>query len=106
MIRWLDGLGAFKWPSILLIASPIVAYPSWAPDSSPAEHCGRVMVDGRLFEIYRSTSADQFILRPSQGAPVAARVIKVNGPLGFDAGGIVVDSEELSQAGHACSHKP
>lgn len=103
MMRWLDALGAFKWPSLALIASPLVAYPFWLPETGPALACGHVIVDGHVLAVYRAASSDEAILRPTSTTPPrSAPVITVREPIGFDAGGTVVDAAILAGAGVTC----
>ena len=102
MMRWLDPLGSFKWPSLLLVASPIAAFPFWAPHSVPATYCGQVSVQGRAFDVYRPKSPDKFILRPSSAASRAAGTVNLATPLDFDAGGMVVAAEGLRRSNPKC----
>jgi hypothetical protein len=100
-MRWLDALGWFKWPSLLLVASPIAAYPYWLPEPGPAADCGRVSVQGRAFRVFR-TEAGAFILRPLSEAPGNAPVLDPVEPGAFDAGGMVVDRKFLAGAALGC----
>jgi hypothetical protein len=97
MIRWLDGLGPLKWPSLLLIASPLAAYPYWNPPPVPAVACGSVAIKDTVFRAYRAGDGSTFTLRPVSGP--AGSVPRLDGiePLAFEAGGMVVDAKQLRQ---------
>jgi hypothetical protein len=101
MMRWLDALGAFKWPSLLLVASPLVAYPSWVPRPELGEWCETVSVDGRRFEVYRRPGTGDFVLRPSSSIG-AARKLEVRESI-FDAGGMVVAPGALDAQAYLCA---
>lgn len=89
-MRWLDMLGWFKWPSLILIVSPIAAYPSWVRDEPPALDCGLVQLDGRPFRAFKRAEAGEFVLRPISIAGASSVVLDVAEPIGFDAGGMIV----------------
>lgn len=89
MTGWLDALGPLKWPSILLILSPLAAYPFWLPDPGPAADCGWVTVNGRSFRAYRPPDSETFILRPSSKS-VHGPTVTILEPLGVEAGGMIV----------------
>jgi hypothetical protein len=101
--RWLDALGWLKWPSLLLIASPLAAYPFWLPERAPARDCGPVTVEGRAFRAFRSADGSSVILRPIAAAPNAASALNLRSPVSFDSGGMVVDPEEPGLAALSCS---
>lgn len=65
MLRWLKVLGPLKWPSILLVLSPIAAYPFWAEQPRPMHSCGPVSWRGQVYEAYTAPGADDVLLRPS-----------------------------------------
>lgn len=93
-MRWLDTLGRLKWPSLILIASPIAAYPSWVRDEPPALDCGLVQLDGRPFRAFKRAEAGEFVLRPTRIAGASSVVLDVAEPIGFDAGGMIVRLEK------------
>lgn len=99
MMRWLDPLGAFKWPSLLLIASPLVAYASWVPRADPAEWCGRVSSAGQAFNVYRR-SPGEFILRPSR-YPATAEAGDMHAS-GVESGGMLISGGALRSAAPGC----
>jgi hypothetical protein len=63
MLRWLEVLGPLKWPSILLVLSPIAAYPFWDTRAVPMESCGPVAWRGQAYEAYASPGGDELVLR-------------------------------------------
>ena len=103
MTRWLDALGGFKWPSLLLIAAPLAAYPFWLPEPVPAENCGLVIVAGHTFRAYRSPDTNAVVLRASSETAVKAEVLDAYKSTGFDAGGMVVDDDFLQRAELTCT---
>jgi hypothetical protein len=102
-MRWLDALGALKWPSLLFILSPAAAYPFWLAEDAPAEACGRFTVGEQVFEAYPAASAGEIILRPMSAGAAGATRIKADVPLRFEAGGMVLDSKSFDAAGGRCS---
>lgn len=100
-MRWLEVLGPLKWPSLLLVAAPLVAYPFWLPKLPPAKFCGQVTVEEQTFMMYRLGSGS-FILRPAHTAGDQALPIKLAQPVGFDAGGMVIDEAVLKGANLTC----
>lgn len=106
MMRWLGALGWFKWPSLILIASPIAAYPYWLPDTPPAEACGFVAFQGGLFRAYRQGD-EAIILRPVTRVDGPANALAAAEPIGFDSGGMIVKRESISPDKLGCpSSKP
>lgn len=105
MMRWLDALGAFKWPSLALVTAPLAAYPFWLPEPAPAPYCSSVVVDGRGFDVFKHPDAAEAVLRPVRARKVAAPTVEVGEPLRFDAGAMVVDAEPLRWSGIICSTK-
>jgi hypothetical protein len=97
MIGWLDALGWFKWPSLALIAAPLIAYPSWAPDQQPAPDCGLVELNGTLFRAYKGAEEGEFILRPTTIGGTPRITFNPTKPTGFDSGGMIVN---LADRGH------
>lgn len=89
MIKWLDALGLCKWPSLILIASPIAAYPSWVPREQPALDCGLVELDGRLLRAFKRADSDEFVLRPTKVIQAPSAILDKAEPRGFDAGGMI-----------------
>lgn len=93
MMRWLDPLGWMKWPSILLVVSPVAAYPFWLPDAKPAAYCGEVTIEQHVFRVYKTHSTGQFVLRMNRsGAPLTLSGKSVE-PIGFDGGGMIVSGD-------------
>lgn len=103
MIGWLDPLGWFKWPSLLLVAAPLAAFPFWLPEPEPAADCGLVAVEGLTFRAYRAADGETFILRPTGEAASPASPPKVAAAIAFDAGGMVVDADDPVLAQSSCS---
>ena len=101
MTRWLDALGPLKWPSLLLVASPLVAYPFWLPEPAPAVGCGLVDVGGRIFTAYRA-GPESYILRPTRIGSTAAPSLHLRQPPGFDAGGMVVERADMGPVRLTC----
>ncbi|QAY76781.1 hypothetical protein [Sphingosinicella sp. BN140058] len=101
MMRWLDALGWAKWPSLLLIASPIAAYSSWLPDEGAADACGIVSVEGSRFRVQRREDG-AFLLRPTREERNPAVVLAAVKPIGFDSGAMIVTPEDGAVAGIAC----
>jgi hypothetical protein len=91
-MRWLDALGWAKWPSLLLIAAPLAAYPFWLPEPPPARSCGTVMWQGQPFQVHRRSDGGDFVLHPARGSSREAPVLVSADPIGFDAGGMVLDA--------------
>jgi len=102
-MRWLDALGWFKWPSLLLIASPIAAYPFWSPEPQPAAECGLVAMEGRLFRAFKAADGSGYILRPTGMKGEISAVLDAVEPVGFDSGGMIVDSSNAGLRGLDCS---
>lgn len=100
-MRWLDALGVLKWPSVLLVASPLAAYPFWLPAPAPATYCGMFNIAGGTFSAYR-VAQDRYILRPSPKRSAVVLAIKRSHSLGFDSGGMVLDGAALKDAGLLC----
>jgi hypothetical protein len=90
MSGWLDALGLFRWPSLALIAAPLIAYPSWAPDQQPAPDCGLVALNGTQFRAYKGAEEGEFILRPTTTGGGPRITLTTAKPTGFDSGGMVV----------------
>lgn len=103
MMRWLDPLGWLKWPSLLLVASPLAAYPFWSPEPEPAAECGLVAVEGQTFRVFMAADGSAFILRPTSGPVGSARGVETKPATGFDAGGMVIGADDPALAGSACS---
>ena len=103
MMKWLDALGWFTWPSLALIAAPIAAYPFWLPAPAPAAYCGLVAVGVQTFRAFRTADGGGHILRPT--SPVAtARIVSVTvEPTGVDAGGMVVEAGSAALDRLACN---
>ncbi|HEX8194003.1 MAG TPA: hypothetical protein VF552_14000 [Allosphingosinicella sp.] len=98
MMRWLDGLGPLKWPSLLLVAAPVAAYPYWNPALPPSTDCGIVGIKDQAFRAYRSADGSTFTLRPlARPADTAPRLVDVE-PIAFDTGGMVVDAKQVLRA--------
>jgi len=103
MMRWLDPLGPLKWPSLLLVASPLAAYPFWSPEPEAAAPCGLVAYEGRLFRAFRQADGSAVILRPTTAAGPAAALPRAPQPTGFDAGGAVVSAADPALRALACA---
>lgn len=101
-MRWLDALGWAKWPSLLLILSPIAAYPFWLPAPEPARDCGRVKVNGQTFRVFRSGEGGEFALRPVFGGRTGP-VVQTSEPTGFSAGGMTFSGQDPALAGLSCA---
>lgn len=102
MIRWLDALGWAKWPSLLLLASPLAAYPFWLPEPEPATECGTAVWKGRTFRVFRHANGEGFTLRPSQQTAVSgARVL--SSPTAFDSGGMIFGPDDPLLGSLSCS---
>jgi len=101
MMRWLDALGWAKWPSLILIASPIAAYSSWVPDQAPADDCGIVAVGGSRFHVHRRADG-AFVLRPTREAKDPAIALAAATANGFDSGGMVMSPDEDALAAIIC----
>ncbi|PSJ36256.1 hypothetical protein [Allosphingosinicella deserti] len=95
MMRWLGALGWFKWPSLILVASPIAAYPFWLRDTTPAEACGFVAFEGGLFRAHRRADG-AFVLRPAMRAEEPPIALAAPEPIGFDSGGMIVKPGSIS----------
>lgn len=103
MMRCLDPLGWFKWPSLALIASPIAAYPFWLPESPPALECGLVKAEGRTFRAFLAADGSALVLRPTADQMQSAVVLEKIEPLGFDSGGLVLDPTSVPSDRLSCS---
>jgi hypothetical protein len=104
MLRWLDALGPMKWPSILLVLSPIAAYPFWAEEPKRMKSCGPVAWRGQVYQGYAAAGVEEIVLRPAgrvnAHAPAALLVVPDDAePLRHDPGTIVL----AEPAGAQCS---
>jgi hypothetical protein len=104
-MRWLDGLGWCKWPSLFLIVCPCVAFGFWLPETSPASYCGNRTIAGRAFAIYRTAPDGGFILRPISGSSRSAPDLRIGAPTGFAAGGMMVAADDPGLAPLDCSFR-
>jgi hypothetical protein len=102
MLRWLDPLGPFKWPSLLLVAAPLVAYPFWLPPRPRPGPATLSCSKAALFIPYRSAGSREVVLRPTRSAQPNALPVEVAGPVGFDNGGMVIREEQLRGAQLRC----
>lgn len=101
MIRWLDPLGWFKWPSLALIVSPLVAYSFWLPEPKPAAYCGMMLVEGRPFTVHRMLSGN-FHLRLAEGDNGSKPLFRNTKPIGFDSGDMVMAADDPSLGRSNC----
>jgi len=102
MMRSLDALGWFKWPSLLLVASPLAAYPFWVPKAPRTSDCGLVTLKGRLFHAFRAQDGGTFVLRPTPVKGVASAVLDEALPTGFDSGAMIVSSDNSGLGALRC----
>ncbi len=86
MSSWLNALGVLKWPSLMLILAPIMAYPFWLRPETAAIECGQMLIGQQGFRVFRSSDGHEYILRP------------MDPPAGHATGGPPT-STQLPQAG-------
>lgn len=52
LLRALDYLGAWKWPSLVLLAAPIWAFPTWSAAPPPLQPRGEVVLGGDRLAVH------------------------------------------------------
>jgi hypothetical protein len=102
-MSWLDALGPLKWPSLLLVLSPVVAYPFWLPQPVPARPCGQVRVGAQTFDAHQGADG-KLLLHPSLRPNPRARLLSLSGEATFENGAMVVTTDIVRSSAPSESH--